>query len=347
MERYSIVGVAKAMLIDANNNLLGSGIIDTLSNSSIEFGTSSTELRGGSRNKLIDVYYHTPTGSLTISDVKFNLDILGANVGGQTGVGGNIFKNEVVTLVGQSGTVSQTPVVLSSTDTEAVGWVCYQGATSKITFTGTSFTAPSSIPANSNVIVTYYQMDVNAEYVEIPASIIPERIRVVLTVDLSTNDTSIGIVGYAQFDIPVFQLSGSQTINMTPDGFATTDLTGMILEDGGSNCVGLANEIGGGKYARATLIINNKNWYDDVVALAIEGGDMTVESGSTVTLRVYAVTSTGKSFLADNSQLTFTGTSVTVGANTGVISNITTSGSVKVVITGKTDIEANATITVE
>jgi len=356
MERYSIVGVAKALLMDANNNLLGDGILDTLDNSSIEISTSSEEIRGGDRNKLIDIYYHTPTGKATISDVKFNLDVVGANVGAtHSGVGNNVFKTESVTLVGTTGTVSLTPVKLKTADASAIGWVCYLGQNAKVTFSGSTFDTSSLtyIPSNATVYVTYYQFDVNAEYLQIPASIIPERIRVVLTVTLSTNETSKGIAGYAQFDIGVFQLSGSQTFNMKPNGYVSTELTGMMLEDTDGTCTAIANDLGGGKYATVSLMINDKLWYTDVVSLGIDGGDFAMDKSTSKTLRVYAITSGGKSFLATNSELTFTATEGTatglaVGANTGIVTSSTTAGtgSVSVVITDKTSIEATCAVTV-
>lgn len=357
-ENLTMVGVAKAMLLNIDTgDLIGDGIIDTLDNSSIEFSTSSTEIRGGTRNKLIDIYYHTPTGSVTISNVVFNLGFIAANLGANApAFGTNVFKTESVTLSGTTGTVSQTPQLLNSDDANAVGWVCYQGTTSKVNFTGNTFTATGGIPEGATVLVTYYQNDSNAEYIEIPASIIPQRVRVVLTAALSSNKSSDGITGYAQWDIGVLQLSGSQTINMTPDGYATTELTGMMLENNAFGCVAIANEIGGGTYAKATVMLNNTNWYDDVVALGIEGGDYTAAANTTQTLAVYAVRSNGSSFLADNSLLTFTAvgdTDITVGANSGVVTiassatgSDTSTITVKITAAGAPAVEAHCVVTV-
>ena len=348
-KNMQMVGVAKALLIDYNDNLIGEGVVDTLDNSSIEFGTSSTEIRGGDRNKLIDIFYHTPTGSMTISNVSFNLDVVAANLGANAPAHGtSIFKSESVTLSGTTGTVSKTPMALS---TGTIGWVCYLGTTTKVTFTDSTFTAPEGIPSNSTVLVTYYFNDVNAKYIEIPASIIPQRIRVVLTCALSTNEASKGLVGYSQWDIKVFQLSGSQTINMTPDGYATTELTGMILEDSANGCVGIASEAGGGIYAKATLILNDVNWYDEVTKLGIADGDFTIGTTGSKKLQVFAVTANGKSFLVDNAELTFTsGTEgvALVGENTGLVTAVSEGDSqITVVITDKDEIEASCTVTVE
>lgn len=358
-ENLTMVGVAKAMLLNIDTgDLIGDGIIDTLDNSSIEFSTSSTEIRGGTRNKLIDVYYHTPTGNVTISNVVFNLGFIAANLGANApAFGTDIFRTESVTLVGTNGTVSKTPVKLNADDANAFGWVCYQGTTTKVNFTGNTFVATGGIPENATVLVTYYQNEPNAEYIEIPASIIPQRVRVVLTAALSSNKSSEGITGYAQWDIGVLQLSGSQTINMTPDGYATTELTGMMLEDNAFGCVAIANEIGGGRYAKASVILNNANWYDNVIALGIEGGDYTATANTSKQLEVYAIRSNGASFLADNSLLTFTATGdtdITVGANTGVV-NIASSAvasdsstiTVKITAVGAPAVEAHCVVTVE
>lgn len=354
MQKYSIVGVANALLFNSNNQLLGEGILDTLNNSSIEITTSNTELRGGERNKLLDVYYHTPSGTATISNVKLNLDTIAANFGAAAPTfGTNIFKSENnITLTGQTGIVGSTPEKFKVTDSTAYGYLCYNGTTTRVEFIGKTFTAPSNIPANSIVMVTYYQYDANAEYIDIPASIIPERIRVVLTVALSTNETSKGIVGYTQFDIGVFQLAGSMTFNMTPDSFLTTDLTGMLLEDSEGGCTGVALETGGGRYAKITTILNNKNWYDDVKELAIANGDnFTMTTSSTRKLIVYAINNSGRSYAINNSDLTFActpTTSVAVGANTGILTATATAGTgtVTVSITEKTETMTNCIVTV-
>lgn len=347
MANTQMVGVAKALLIDYNDNLIGEGVVDTLDNSSIEFGTSNTEIRGGGRNKLIDVFYHTPTGSATISNVSFNLDVVAANLGANApAFGTSIFQSETITLSGDTGTVSHTPMALK---TGTVGWVCYLGETSKVTFTGSTFTAPVGVPSGATVLVTYYYNNTNAKYIEIPASIIPQRIRVVLTCALSTNQTSTGITGYAQWDIGVFQLAGSQTINMTPDGYATTELTGMMLEDNANGCVGVATEVGGGRYAKATLIMNDVTWHDKVIGLAIADGDFALGTTGSKTLKVYAVTP-NSSFLADNAELTFasgTTATATVGAHTGLVSAMAGGTSlISVFITDKSTVEASCTVTV-
>lgn len=347
MANLQMVGVAKALLIDHNDNLVGGGVIDTLDNSSIEFSTSSTEIRGGARNKLIDVYYHTPTGSCTLSNVSFNLDMIAANLGANApAYGTEIFQSEEITLVGLQGTVANTPMALA---TGTVGWVCYKDVTTKVTFTGKNFTASDTIPVNSKVLVTYYFNENNAEFIEIPSSIIPQRLRVVLTCDLSTNETSTGIVGYSQFDIGVLQLSGSQTINMTPDGYATTELSGMLLEDNAAGCVGVASQVGGGRYAKATLILNDSNWYDNVIGLAIADGDFDLAATETKQLKVYAITA-NNSFLAPISGLTFasgTPAKATVGANTGLVTGVAAGDSqITVKITDKQSITAECTVMV-
>lgn len=350
MPDYTIVGVAKAAIF-SGSKLIANGILDTLSNSSIEISTSSTEIRGGDRNKLIGVYYHTPTGNVNIENVKMNMELMASNFGAKNpGFGTEIFQSEVITLVGNKGTLSNTPVKIDSEDDKIYCYVGREGNMTKVEVDSStkSFTSPSGISLNSEVEVLYRYKNNNVKYIRIPSSIIPDRVRIVLTVALSTNKTSQGIVGYCQIDLGVVQLSGTQSFDMTPDGYTTQSLTGMLLETNNEGFIGFASEASTGEYGKVTLIIKDGKWYDEVIGLAIEDGDFDLVSRETKKLNVYAITRNQDSFLADNSELTFTsGTAGTATIANGVVTAVAKGTSeIKVVIKEKTDIEAYCTVNV-
>lgn len=348
---YTIVGVAKASIFDGNR-LVGNGILDTLSNSSIEITTSSTEIRGGDRNKLLGVYYHTPTGNVTIENAKMNLDLMNSNFGG-AGVtwGTEIFQTEIVELVGKKGTLSKTPVKVNDSDEEVYCYVGKFGSMERVVVNPETkeFTV-STLKDDSKVEVLYRYYNANVKTIRIPASIIPSRVRVVLTVSLSSNETSKGIVGYCQIDLGTVQLSGEQTFDMTPDGYTTQSLNGMLLETNNDGFVGFASEASTGEYGKVSLIINDSHWYDDIIALAIEGGDFTLKESATKKLNLYAISSGQGSFLVDNKEITFE--SKTTGTatidNDGIVTGVSAGDSTIVAkIKENTDIEARCEVTVE
>ena len=130
---------------------------------------------------------------------------------------------------------------------------------------------------------------------------------------------------------------------MTADGVANTSLSGKAItfDDAGA-CES------SGHYAKITETLYNKHWYDGVTALAIAGGDFEMATGTTTTLKVYAIKGT-TSFLVDNSQLTFESSDeyATVGAHTGVVSAQSAGDTlITAFITDKSSVEVSATLTV-
>lgn len=173
--------------------------------------------------------------------------------------------------------------------------------------------------------------------------------------DLASNKAGEGVVGSAIFDIPALQLSGAQTINMTSDGYSTTPLSGMALAfdpgiTGTDACS--RNDV----YAIITTKERDVNWYDDVIALAIEGGDFTMATGGeTKTLNIIAVTPTGTKPAPANGLTVASATQATATISTDTGAVVVTSGVsaeegatslLSVSITNKPSIEASCTVTI-
>jgi hypothetical protein len=208
--------------------------------------------------------------------------------------------------------------------------------------------------------VRYYAVDNAARSITISAKMVPSIVHIVLEAELySSSGTGTSAttskIGYAQIDIPKATLTGSFTIKMTPDGVASTPFAARAL----------ANESTAGGctsdpyYATIKEIISAANWWDNVVGIAIEGGDFSqtrVTSGTQ--LHVWAVPNTGLPFRCPygttggsglSGYMTFSSdtTSVaTIAPDTGVISGVTGGTSLlHAVITGNTGIEASALLT--
>mgnify|MGYP001584238655 CR=1 FL=1 len=103
-------------------------------------------------------------------------------------------------------------------------------------------------------------------------------------------------------------------------------------------------------YAKIIEIITSANWYDNVIALGIEGGDFALAYPATEQLHIWATPLSGLSFLAPAADLTFASSdtgmaTVSVG---GLVTSKDTGGvtTITVDITAKGDIDASAVCTV-
>jgi hypothetical protein len=318
----------------------------TLADSSITIDTSNTEIRGGVSNSLQAVYYHSGTLNISLTDTQFRLPYIALNTGSAITLGGDIWTNETVTLVGNTGTLVGTPKSIAGQPISC--WTEYNDNYYTFTVTGNTFsTQGTAIPENSTLCVMYMNSKSSAQSITIPANIIPDRIRLYITANLYGDVSGDGFVGKVQIEVPVAQLSGAQEISMTSDGYSNTPLTAMALAYSDSSAIGCTN---GQYYAKITEYLNESSWYDGVTALAISGGDFSMKSSGSTTLRVYAVKG-GSSFLVDNSELTFksgTASTATIGEHTGIVSPVAEGSTLLTVsITEKPTIEASCTLTVQ
>ena len=137
-------------------------------------------------------------------------------------------------------------------------------------------------------------------------------------------------------------------LNLTATSAATVSLMGNAIGvDAGNSCEEDPY------YGTMTEEIFGASWKDSVVALAIENSDVELEANGTETLVVRAVY--GGSVASNripNSELSFaveSGTSATVGANTGLVtadSSQTGDTVISATLAGYNNIVAYATVTV-
>ena len=103
-------------------------------------------------------------------------------------------------------------------------------------------------------------------------------------------------------------------------------------------------------FATVYEILDNANWYDGVIALAIEGGNFALTHPASRTLVVYAIRSGDDPFIAPNADLDFTsGTTgtATIGLHTGAVSTVAAGSTLlTAAITAVPTIEASCTLTV-
>jgi len=347
MTEKFLVSVGDVRGYDSNQNLLFVG--KTLIDSSFEQTLGSTPIRGGKGNALLNVYYHTAEVKLTITDTQWNLAFIAANVGKSIVTGANIYTEETITLgAAGTGTVTGTPIAV--TGAVIYGWVTHvDGTYERVTFS-TKTWATSSGASGDVICVRYYALDAAASQVTIPANVVPSHMRIEIDTELaSSSESSTAIIGSVQIVVPSAQASGAFTISTKSDGVSTSALNMNALRNVDSSSASCTSDP---FYATITEIIDSTNWYDDVIALAIAGGDFELATTlATKQLVVWAIPSTlGKSaFQAPLADLTFTSGTVgaaTVGENTGLVTGVAAGTSlITVVITAAATIDASATVT--
>ena len=352
-ERFILAGVGDIQLFDQST---GEIIVTskTLTDSGINFSVTAEDIRGGMANAILGKYFHDTAMELTLTDALFSLEYLALNVGGTITASSDVLTMEqVTTSVADTITVTGTPKNFGSLGT--IGWYSIAGkdSWSKITFEGQSATI-SGLAEGTTVCVKYIATDASAEQFVVSSAFIPDQVHAILTLPLfkstqgsDASFTSSSKVGEVQVDIPNFLLAGAQELSLSSSGAATTALSGSAL----ATYTGQEGCSDAGYYAILKQIIYNKDEWADVKAIVIADSDIDLAPAETQTLEVYALYSGVKApRLLDNSKLTFTSSDDTyaeVGANTGIVTAVADgTATIEVVVTGHTDLNAMAVVTV-
>ena len=306
-----------------------------LTDSSISIGITAEEVRGGKGNKLIGRYFHDSSFGLTLQDALFELGYIAHNVGSQvvTGTSGSLTEEQVVASA--SGTLSVTGIPYDFLSLGTIGWVAVPGSDAWSTFTFDGQTATGVTLADGSAIVngdTYcvkYMSEAACDEVVVSADFVPDEVTVVLKGDLYKasrgNDVSTSsIIGHIEVVVPRFQLEGSMEISLSSSGAAQIPFSGqaLVTTDASAGCEG------GGYYAVIRKFETSANWYDNLVAFALEGSDsITVTKNTTKKLNVYGIFSNGSAKLISSANLKFT-TSGSIGTITdGVLTASSSAGS--------------------
>lgn len=352
MDKYVLAGVGTIRAFTQSSTLPELIFTSkTLQENSISIEVSSEDVRGGLSNPLLSRYFHDSLMSATITDALFNLQYLALNVGGNITIGGSSLVTEsVTTTVVNQITIAGTPVAFGTAGT--VGFYTIEGQEDykSITFVGKTATV-SNLPIGSKVCVTYNTNDDALQLFTVPSAIIPSEVHLEMTYPLFaggiTNQTlsTSSQVGELIVDIPRFQLSGSTTLSMTASGVSNSSLSGQALASyTTANCSDM------GMYGTVKMKIYGKNWTEDLESMAVDGAEISMNTGEKLTLKVVGIFTGGVTGVLNNSNLTFTsGTQATATvSNTGEIEAKQAGSTViEIAATDKPDVKAYAEVTVE
>ena len=338
-----LVSTADVYGYDSNDNLLFVG--KTLLDSSIETTLSNTDVRAGKGNQLQYIYYHTAEMNITINEAQFSLEFLALNTGSSIETGADIWTEESVAVTNGAGVVTKGTPLAIQTQT-IYGWVTKEdGTVERVVFEGANFTL-SDGSYNGTVCVRYYTNDAAARKVTVYADMLPSTIRLVMVGTLASSDSTTNQIGTVQIEVPRASMTGAFTLSMTPDAVAQTPLSVRALAStkAAGGCEGNRPI-----YATITEKINGAKWYDNVIALAIKGGDFDLKSGDSKTLQVYAIKNDGSAaFLAPVGGLTFASSETSKATvEGGIVSGVGAgSSTIKATITEVPEIDANVVVTV-
>ena len=351
-ERFILAGVGDIQLFDQST---GEIIVTskTLTDSGINFSVTAEDIRGGMANAILGKYFHDTAMELTLTDALFSLEYLALNVGGTITASSDVLTPEPVTVtVADTITVTGTPKNFGSLGT--IGWYTIAGKDDwkKIEFEGQSATV-AGLAVGTSVCVKYIATDASAEQFIVSSAFIPDQVHAILTLPLfkstqgsDASFTSSSKVGEVQVDIPNFLLAGAQELSLSSSGAATTALSGSAL----ATYTGQEGCTDSGYYAILKQIVYNKDEWADVKAIVIADSDIDLIVDETQTLEVYALYSGVKApRLIEASKLTFTSSDDTVAevdATGKVTAKAAGSANIEVVVTGHSDLNAMAVVTV-
>lgn len=320
----------------------------TLQESGISISVTAEDIRGGLSNPLLGRYFHDSILEANITDALFNLQYLALNVGGQVVIGGSSLVTETVTGGSGTLTVTGTPVAFGSAGT--VGWytVAGQDNWSPLTFSGQTATV-EGVTSENTYCVRYNASDAGIQEFTVPSAIIPSEVHLVMTYPLFAGGTSpeaistSSQVGELIVDIPRFQFAGNVELSLTSSGAATSNLSGSALASyTTANC----NDMG--TYGTVKQKIYGGNWYDELMTIAVDGGNFSIADGATKKLKVIGIFKNGTGVL-DNSELTFTSSASGTASvsDAGVVTGEATgSANITITVTDKTSIATMVGVTV-
>lgn len=350
--RFILAGVGDIQLFDQST---GDIIVTskTLTDSGISFSVTAEDIRGGMANAILGKYFHDTAMELTLTDALFSLEYLALNVGGTISASANVLTMEqITTTVADTITVTDTPQNFGNVG--KIGWYSISGKDNwqKITFSGKDATV-SNLPVGTTVCVKYIHTDASAEQFTVSSAFIPDQCYAILTLPLfkatvgsDASYTSSSKVGEVQVEIPNFLLAGAQELSLSASGASTTALSGSAL----ATYTGQEGCSDSGYYAILKQVVYNKDEFADVKAIVIADSDVDLLVDETQTLEVYAIYNGVKApRLLNSSQLTFTSSDDTCAevSTAGVVTaKAAGSANIEVVVTGHSNLNAMAVVTV-
>lgn len=309
MTNEFLVSVADVILRDPQTK---AGIAYGKANISSAFNLSmsSADVRAGINNPLIYSYYHTRELGITVNQAIFTETILALNAGATVSTGAvNVLQTECVSLSSSgSGVITLTPV-------GNVEVFLADGSIQTVTPTVKNITVSG---ANSQIITAVYVTSKRADQITIESVKPPSIVDLTLIAEIRASDQTT-VKKYLQINVPRFQVAGNYTLDFAADGVSNETLEGKALVSTANDCTS------GDYYAKVTYIpVSSTTTYSSIAAVpsTISWAKGTAESTQISVLGIRGGVYANTNITSD---CTFTrsgssGSGITVGATTGLIS---------------------------
>ena len=309
MAYEELVSVADAIIRDAvtgNAIMMGTANI----NSAFNLTMANADVRGGIGNKLLFSYYHTRELTVDIEQATFGEQFIALNVGSTVSTG-------AVTVV-------QTDCLTTSASSAAQITLTPIGNVSVILADGTIQTVTPSTKdiqltgCPSQKVTAIYETSKTADQITIGATEPPSIVDLTLVAEIR-DQSHTTVLKYLQINVPSFQIAGNYTLNLTANGVSTEKITGKALAVTAADCTS------GDYYAKVTYIPNTTTAaFTSIAAIpsTITWPKLTAQSTQISVLGI-------KGGVYDNTNITTdctfarsgsSGSNITVGASTGVVS---------------------------
>lgn len=269
------VGKAEAFRRNESGELELAFVSKTLTDSGLNISTTKDDVRAGEGAPVQFSFYHDSNVEITLTDVLWKKEYLEAQLGARFESG--VDKEDYITedVIGGTGTLTLTNDVkdmpIPCDGSNKIVWFTEQGQDNWRSSIDIEEKVVSSKSIKSGVkyCVRYLSTDSRAKIAEITSSIIPEELFLIITAPIFAGDACSAsrgkAAGHITFEVPRFQLNGSQEFAMNMSQNQTMSLAGVALASESVDC-----ETNAGKLLRIIEVINDEDWYDDLTDLVLD-----------------------------------------------------------------------------
>lgn len=330
MAKYFLASVGKATAFkrDYDGNLVVAFTSNTLTDSGINISTTKDDIRGGQGAAVQFSFVHDPSVEITLTDITWKPAYLEAQLGVEfNSVDRSAYKTTTVTFTNGEATLGDTALVLPmlkcENEKDVYGiWGAPKGSDEYKVISSTDGKALKLEGASGEYCVRYLGLDDRAKSAEISTMIVPSELFLVIDAAIYAGDACAASkgkkAGEIQFEVPRFQLNGSQELSFNMSSNQTMSLNGTAMAMDSSDC-----ESSGDKLLRIIEVIFDRDWKDEITAIDAEDDCLVVGKEPAI----YGVTSSGVELISNN-DLTFSQGAVVDG-------RFAKAGTVTITLTGR------------
>lgn len=302
MAKYFLgsVGKAEAFRVNAAGERELAFVSKTLTDSGLNISTTKDDIRAGTGAPIQFSFYHDPSVEITLTDVLWKPEYLTAQLGAEFKYGDEDYVTDEVTFANgeatPNGEIRKVPFPCGE---DYIVWGAKKGSDEwvKIACDGEKL---SLAGAEGAYCIRYLGACSNAKIAEITSNILPEELFLIITAPIFAGDACAAskgkAAGHITFEVPRFQLNGSQEFSMNMSSNQTMSLAGMAMASESAEC-----DATGGKLLRIIEVIDNRDWKADVAHLMAD--EECCEVGKAPV--IYGEMKNGSLMKIDNKDLTF------------------------------------------